>query len=93
MTVTTYGSLSGSSYGITLSPGTSEQRPKTPAGLIVTQAVQTKDGWLGQVIIDKEIVWESAVGADDGDDAVRAANSRVVDVLRQLFEDAAEVTS
>lgn len=80
----TYGTVSGSSYGLTLSPAKSDEKPTTPAGLIVTQAVQTKDGWLGQVIVDKVIVWESAL-QEDGEDGVRAANARVVERLRSLL--------
>jgi hypothetical protein len=79
-----YSTLTGSSYGITLSPSTGEKAPKTPAGLVVTQAVQTKDGWLGQVIVDKEIVWERTVGGV-GEDAIQAANERVVAAFRTLF--------
>jgi len=86
MTTLTYGTVAGSSYGMTLSPTPAETRPKTPAGLIVTQAVQTKDGWLGQVIIDKTIVWESSP-VKDGEAAVGAANSRVVEVLKSWFQD------
>lgn len=78
MTPLNYGTVSGASYGITWSPELAETRPKTPSGLIVTQAVQTKDGWLGQVIVDKTIVWESAP-AEDGEAAIHAANSHVVD--------------
>jgi hypothetical protein len=85
MTTPTYGNVAGSSYGISWSPAQAETRPKTPAGLIVTQAVQTKDGWLGQVIVDKTIVWESAP-AEDGEDAVKAANSRVVEVFKSWFQ-------
>jgi hypothetical protein len=84
MSTYTYGTLSGSSYGITFNPGTSEERPKTPSGLIVTQAVQTREGWLGQVIVDKEIVWEGGV-SDEGEDAIKAANARVVEVFKTLF--------
>ena len=76
--------LTGSSYGFTIIPETGERAPKTPSGLIVTQAVQTRLGWLGQVIVDKEIVWESAV-IDDGTDAIRAANERVVAAFKTLF--------
>lgn len=79
-----YGTVAGSSYGMTITPKTDDARPKTPAGLVVTQAVQTKDGWLGQVIVDKEIVWEGAP-LPEGEDAVRAANARVVRALRALF--------
>lgn len=82
---TTYGTLSGSSYGITVSPETAERTPKTPSGLIVTQAVQTREGWLGQVIVDKEIAWESTPEAD-GEDAIQAANGRVVEAFKQLFQ-------
>lgn len=85
MTTLTYGTVAGSSYGITVSPQQAEARPKTPSGLIVTQAVQTKDGWLGQVIVDKTIVWESAP-AEAGDAAVGAANSRVVEVFKSMFQ-------
>lgn len=80
--------LTSSSYGISISPLTAEARPKTPGGLVVTQAVQTKDGWLGQVIVDKEIVWESEAfndGEEDSLDAVQAANAKVVQVFRALF--------
>jgi hypothetical protein len=87
MTTLSYGTVAGSSYGITLAPDRGDERPKTPAGLIVTQAVQTKDGWLGQVIVDKTIVWESAPD-EDGEGAVKAANARVVEVIRRLFESA-----
>lgn len=79
-----YGTTTGSSYGITISPSMSESRPRTPSGLIVTQAVQTKDGWLGQVIVDKEIVWESDL-ANEGEAAIQAANARVVQVFRAMF--------
>lgn len=80
----TFGTLTGSNYGITLSPGNDTGVPRTPSGLIVTQAVQTKDGWLGQVIVDKEIVWEGAA-AKTGDAAIREANARVVGVFKALF--------
>jgi hypothetical protein len=86
-----YGTLTGSTYGFTLSTAEAE-RPQTPAGLIATQAVQTKDGWLGQVIVDKTIAWESAP-FEDGDDAIKAANARVVERVTQLFAAEAEESS
>lgn len=88
---TFYGTVSGSSYGFTVAPERNDERPKTPAGLIATQAVQTKDGWLGQVIVDKQIVWESDEH-EEGEDAVQAANGRVVQVLKALFSDETEGT-
>jgi hypothetical protein len=89
---TTYGTVAGSGYGITLTPQSSDAKPRTPSGLIVTQSVQTREGWLGQIIIDKEIVWESDP-CHTGDDAIQDANGRVVDVFKQLFQAAPEVTS
>jgi hypothetical protein len=80
----TYGTTAGSTYGITLTTTSGEARPRTPSGLVVTQAVQTKDGWLGQVIVDKEIVWESDASRD-GEEAIQAANTRVVEVFKTLF--------
>ncbi len=54
--------------------------------MIVTQAVQTKDGWRGQVIVDKEIVYETTpVKGSAGEDAVQAANRRVVDAFKAMF--------
>lgn len=87
MTTLTYGTVAGSTYGITLSPKTDDDaRPRTPAGLVVTQAVQTKDGWLGQVIVDKEIVWEGAP-QPEGEAAIQDANARVVQAFKALFVD------
>ncbi|GAA4849566.1 hypothetical protein GCM10023403_10360 [Pseudonocardia benzenivorans] len=81
---TFYSTISGSGFGLTIPAEKTADRPKTPPGLIATQAVQTAGGWLGQVIVDKQIVWESTAH-DDSDDAVDAANKRVVDALRALF--------
>jgi len=79
-----YGTFAGSGYGFTITPSTGDERPRTPSGLIATQAVQTKDGWRGQVIVDKEIDWEGEP-AVDGESAVGEANARVVRVIRALF--------
>lgn len=86
MSTYSYGTLTGSSYGMTIKPVTDDAKPKTPSGLIVTQAVQTKDGWLGQVIVDKEIVWES-IPELEGEDAVQAANSHVVTAIKALLQE------
>lgn len=83
---TTYGTLAGSSYGITFTPDLNrEKHPETPSGLIVTQAVQTMRGWRGQIIVDKDIVWESDP-QEDGKEAVQTANARVVQAMKTLFE-------
>ncbi len=84
MSTTTFGTLTGSNYGFTITPDTGSKAPKPPSGLVVTQAVQTRDGWLGQVIVDKEIVWESD-RYEDGEDAIQSANGRVVEAFKTLF--------
>ena len=74
-----------SNNGVALIP-TDADRVKTPAGLVVTRAVETKSGWVGQIIVDKSIVWESQ-GAGDEREALQDANTRVVDRLKSLFGD------
>jgi hypothetical protein len=84
--VTNYGTISTNGATITLSPEVRDTRPKTPAGLIVTATAQTKEGWLGQVIVDKTIVWESGAFRNS-EDAVDAANRRVVEAVKNWFVD------
>lgn len=79
-----YGTTAGSSYTLSLSPGPGKPSPSTPKGLIVTAAAQTTQGWFGQVFVDEEIVWESKPKETSGL-AVRAANQRVVDMIKGLF--------
>lgn len=80
-----YNTISTSGTGITFTPTKATERPKTPPGLIVTNAVQTKDGWLAQVIVDKEIVFEELVTDGGAEDAIDAANTRVVRAFKDLF--------
>lgn len=79
--------------GMIITGGTTEP-VKTPVGILVTRAVETQDGWVGQVIVDKVIVWQSNPFVADPDDerapspetgAIRCANDRVIDRLRNLF--------
>lgn len=69
--------------GFTVPSGESKSE-HTPKGLLITRAVQMVDGWVGQIIVDKNVVWQSVSG-DDEDEAVKAANDRVVNVLGKLF--------
>lgn len=78
---------STSNNGVALIP-TESDRVKTPQGLVVTRAVEMASGWVGQIIVDKAIVWESIPQTDERD-AVQEATSRVVERLKSLF---AEVT-
>jgi hypothetical protein len=80
---------SGSNGGITIQGVTTEPM-RTPSGLLVTRAVETQLGWVGQIIIDKVIVWESAPCDPDEDKtgerkALKEANERVIARLRKIF--------
>ena len=81
----------GSSSGLVIN-GTTVEPIKTPSGILVTRAVETKDGWVGQIIVDKTIVWESEpiqdhpeVTRDAQREATRAANDRVVARMTEMF--------
>lgn len=84
-----YNTISTSASGMTLNPERRDERPKTPPGLIVTTAVETKDGWLAQIIVDRAIVFEKLLDWGDADDAIEEANSRVVRAFRDLFSEPA----
>jgi hypothetical protein len=45
--------------GITLATGVGETPKPTPKELIVTRAIESKSGWLGQIIMLGEIVYET----------------------------------
>jgi hypothetical protein len=79
--------LVSSGNGLTVSTDTDRARPRTPEGLIVTTCAQTKAGWVGQIIVDKEIVWEGQAwsGSGGSGDAIDHANRTLVHVIKQLF--------
>lgn len=83
-----WGTISTGNQGLTIQT-TMGSVPSTPEGLVVTRAVETKAGWVGQILVDKQIVWESSVKDSEHSDPKRAAledaNSQVVDKLRGLF--------
>lgn len=76
-----------SSSGFQLTTTTSGRPPSTPKGLFATRAVETRAGFLGQVIVDGEIVWESDPykGYRSGEDAQREANKYIVDRFKALL--------
>jgi hypothetical protein len=89
MTVTT----SSTGYAVI---GEGNKPVSTPAGLLNTRAVETIEGWVGQIILDKNIIWQSEGFHNDSEDeydkkaerrAVRAANQRVIERLAKLFAD------
>jgi hypothetical protein len=80
----TYGTMAGANYSWTVSPTRGERPEPTPSGLIATRAVETREGWLGQVIIDKEIVFQTDPYRE-GEDAIKVANGHVVGKVKALF--------
>lgn len=87
MNSTTY-TIANWNTGMSLNPQKGERPEPTPRELIVTRAVETKNGWLGQVIIDREIVWETEPKTDmdnAAEAAVQDANAYVIDRIRALF--------
>lgn len=71
--------------GITLTAAASPDPAATPKGLIVTRALELKDGWVGQVIVAEEVVKEKA-GFDRAQDAEEWATYRVTDAIKKLFK-------
>ncbi len=55
-------------------------------GLITTNAVKTRGGWLGQVSVDQTIVWETDP-EPERETALELADERVRVVLERLFND------
>jgi hypothetical protein len=87
MNSTTY-TIANWNTGMSINPQKGERPEPTPRELIVTRAVETKDGWLGQVIIDSEIVWETDHKTDMENPAAAAvqdANAYVIDRIKALF--------
>lgn len=82
----TSGSITSSGTTWTMTPSQGSRPEKPPKGLIVTKAVQTQQGWLAQVFVDSDIVWESAVYLEDGDAAIDAANLVVVESFKSLLK-------
>lgn len=90
MSSTTY-TISNWNAGLAWGPEKGERPQPTPKELIATRAVETKDGWRGQVIIDSEIVWETEPITGSGEDEAastfvqRQANAYVIDRIKSLF--------
>ena len=76
--------------GITFAPAGSPPPAGVPKGLIVTRAIETKDGWVGQVIVAEEIVWETPA-RKKAHQAERAATQRVIERVKSLFADEIQV--
>jgi hypothetical protein len=79
-----YGTYTISTNGLSLGMDTGSRPEPPPKGLIVTRGVQTKAGWIGQVIVDKEIIFETEPH-EDSDEAMEEVNGYVVGRIKKLF--------
>jgi len=92
---TTYGSGNSSitySTGIVLDTGTGERPKPTPKELIATRATETLNGWVGQIIMSGEIVYETEPQNEDEDDelsgsekALEIVNTRIHEAFKRLI--------
>lgn len=74
--------MSGTTWSVLPSQGSRPEKP--PKGLITTKAVQVADGWLGQVFVDSEIVWESDY-YEESDSAIDIANRVIIKAFTDLI--------
>jgi hypothetical protein len=85
MTYNTSNNTTTLSYsGITLATGEGQMPAKTPKELIATRAVESKDGWLGQIIMSGEIVYQTKP-QDTSQDALTKVNRRVHNRFKRLI--------
>lgn len=70
--------------GILVPSGSSPEPARAPKGLIVTRAVELQEGWVGQVIVAEEIVWQGDPFAQAAD-AEEDATYHVIVRVKSLF--------
>jgi hypothetical protein len=75
---------STTSNGIMVSAGASPAPLAAPKGLVVTRAIETKEGWVGQIIVADVIFWESKV-FKKAQDAEEAATKRVILKIKRML--------
>lgn len=78
--------------GMVIDAKEGERPEKTPHQLIATRAIETKDGWLGQIIMSGEIVYETDPQVDDDGEHVRgselaleAVNTEIQEAFKRLI--------
>lgn len=76
--------------GVLLGTDKGKRPEPTPTELLATRAVESKDGWLGQIIMAGEIVWESEpqVDSDDEDEEFEAGSQRALAIVNRHVHDA-----
>ena len=83
---TAYGGNSTITYstGIAFDTKTGEVPARTPKELVATRAIESKDGWLGQIIMSGEIVYETKP-QQTSQKALGKVNRRIHDSFRRLI--------
>lgn len=87
----TWGNNSTITYtsGIVLDTGTGKTPERTPTELIATRAIEGKAGWLGQIIMAGEIVYETEpqVDVDSDDEEIELGKHRALALVNQRIHD------
>lgn len=71
--------------GISISSGSSPAPVSVPSALIVTRAVETKEGWVGQICVGGIIIWETAP-KNNSTKAETEATERVLNKIIKILE-------
>lgn len=80
----TSGATTWSYSGIVLDTKDGELPAKTPKELLATRAVESKDGWLGQIIMSGEIVHQTEPQETSGE-ALEEVNSHIHKRFKKLI--------
>jgi hypothetical protein len=78
-TITTNGLTTGTLHK------TADPKPP-PTDLITTRTQQTIDGWIGQILVAGRVVYETEPWPE-AEDAIGAANERMLGRIADLFRD------
>lgn len=81
---TTYGGNITYTTGIVFDTAAGKTPERTPTELIATRAIEAKDGWLGQIIMAGEIVYQTKPQKTSRD-ALGKVNRRVHNSFRRLI--------
>ena len=82
--------------GVVLDTKSGDRPASTPKELLSTRAIESKDGWLGQIVMSGEIVYQTEPQTDAAEDdpqapfrgsekALALVNRRIHDAFRQLI--------
>jgi hypothetical protein len=84
MNSTSAANLTFTSTGMVLDTTTGQAPARTPKELIATRAIESKDGWLGQIIMAGEIVHQTKPQPTSAD-ALGKVNRRIHNAFKRLI--------